>query len=165
MGPKVGFYYWVRVGVMILSLIGSIMLMRKLSKPGALGGVAATDSVDICPTRVSSVSVIGRFAIMQDGMNWYRTGGPEGRTELDPVAVEKWFAANCRVNASKEGTNAGASPLMTLAYVSGLPMTLLVNGDGIFSLNGTHFRSGDLSQGINELENLPPVAKPGQKHD
>ncbi len=152
-----------RVGVMILSLVGSIMLMRKLNKPGALGGgVAASEDIDLCPTRVSSVSMIGRFAIKQDGMDWFRTGDAAGRTELDPVAVEKWFGSFCRVKAAKQESNENATPLVTIAYVSGLPMTLLMNPDGVFSLNGAHFRSLELAQGITALETLPAVTKPGE---
>lgn len=162
MGPKVGFYYWVRVGVMILSLVGIIMLMKKMNSPGVFAGPATNESVDICPTRVSSVSVIGRFAVMQDGLNWYRTGDANGRTELDPVAVEKWFGVNCNLPALKEGANDGATPLLTVAYVSGLPATLLVNADGVFTFNRLHFRSPELSRAIRALDSLPILAKPSQ---
>lgn len=149
-----------RVGVMILTLVGVILLMKKMNSPNAFS-TAGNESVNLCPTRVSSLSVIGRFAIVQEGLNWYRTGD-SGRTELDPVAVEKWFGQNCKVSATKEGANEGATPLVTLAYVSGLPMTLLVSGDGVFTFNQSHFRSLELSQAITALEHLPNVVKPGQ---
>lgn len=147
---------------MVLALIGVITLMRKMDKPGVFSGGAANEAVDLCPTRVTSVSVIGKFAIMQDGMNWYRTGGPQGRTELDPVAVEKWFGGNCKVTASTEAANEGATPLLTLAYVSGLPATLLMSADGIFTFNRAHFRSQELLKAVSDLETLPAVSKPGQ---
>jgi hypothetical protein len=143
---------------MVLALAGILTLMKKLNMPGALGG---GDSVDICPTRVSSVSLIGRFAIVQDGMTWYRTGNGQ-RTELDPVAVEKWFGEYCQVSARKVPANDAAAPLLTLAYVSGLPLTLMVNAEGVFTFNRSHFQSAELAQAITALEHLPSAAKPGQ---
>jgi hypothetical protein len=161
LGPQVGIYFWVRVGVMVLALAGVLTLMKKLDMPGALGG---GDSVDLCPTRVSSVSLIGRFAIIQDGMTWYRTGDGN-RTELDQVAVEKWFGEYCQVTATKVASNDGAAPLLTLAYVSGLPLTLMVNAEGVFTFNRSHFQSAELTQAITALEHLPTAAKPGQNKE
>ena len=163
MGPKVGIYFWIRVGVMAAALFGVITIMKRLNQPGALG--AGNEAVNLCPTRVSSVSMIGRFAIMQDGLKWYRTGDGGERTELDPVAVEKWFGENCQLSGAKEEASPGGTPLMTLAYVSGLPATILMSADGVFSMNKSHFRSQDLLRAITALEHLPPAAKPGQNKD
>ena len=145
---------------MIASLIGTITIMRRLGMPAAT--TTAESKVNICPTRVSSISVIGRFAIMQDGMRWFKTGEGDGRVELDPVAVEKWFSQNCKVASTPEGANEAPTPLLTFAYVSGLPSTLMVNEAGVFTLGQEHFRSLELSQAITQLENLPIAIKPGQ---
>ncbi len=158
MGPKVGIYYWVRVGVMIISLIGVLTLMKKLNMPGALLG--AGEKVDLCPTRVSSVSVIGQFSIVQEGMKWYRTGDGAERTLLDQVGVEKWFAKYCVVPATPEQPPPDSAPLLTLAYISGLPVTLMVSPEGVFSIKDSHFRSLELLQAITALENLATSTKP-----
>ena len=140
---------------MILALVGVLTLMRKMNTP-------SPQVVDLCPSRVTSLSVIGRFAILQDGDQWYRTGDGGPRVQLDPTAVEVWLKSSCSVAASFEGANSDAKPLLTLAYASGLPATLMVNEDGIFSLNQSHFRSLQLSQAITELEHLPTTSKPGE---
>lgn len=165
MGPKVGVYFWIRVAVMAAALFGVLTIMKKLNQPGALAGGGGDETVNLCPTRVSSVSMIGRFAIKQDGMKWYRTGDGEERTELDPVAVEKWFGENCQLRATKESANADAAPLVTLAYISGLPSTIMMGPDGVFSMNQSHFRSQELLKAITALEHLPTAAKPGQNKD
>jgi hypothetical protein len=155
LGPKVGLYFWVRVGVMILALVGILTLMRKMNAP------SVAQSVDLCPSRVASLSVIGRFAILQDGKQWYRTGDGGERVQLDSTAVEEWLKSGCTVTASFEGANSDAKPLLTLAYASGLPATLMVNEDGVFTLNQSHFRSLQLSQAITALEHLPTANKTG----
>jgi hypothetical protein len=155
LGPKVGLYFWVRVGVMILALIGVLTLMRKMNAPNA------TNSVELCPSRISSISVIGRFAILQDDNQWYRTGEGGERLQLDSTAVDEWLKSSCTVPVSFEGANSDAKPLLTLAYISGLPATLMVNEDGVFTFHQAHFRSLQLSQAITSLENLPLASKTG----
>jgi len=160
--PQIGIYYWVRVGVMILTLVGVLSVMYRLKPTSFLGGSNA-NSVNLCPTRVASVAMIGRFALIQDGMKWYRAEQGE-RTELDQIAAEKWFGAHCKVSAEQVESNEGASPLLTLAYVSGSPKTILMSPDGVFTMDQSHFRSLQLVQAITALENLPIATKPGQNN-
>lgn len=163
MSDKVGIYFWVRVGVMILTLVAVITLMYRLKSPDALLGTATpANSINLCPTRVSSISVIGRFALTQEGMSWFRLADGQ-RTELDPVAVEKWFSNHCTVEVQPVADAKDGAPLMTLAYVSGSPQTLLMNEDNIFSLGGLYFKSTQMIQLLTSLETLPTPKKPGQK--
>lgn len=161
MKQEIGIYFWVRVGVMLFTLAGVLLLMQKLKSSEGLFS-ASSDKVDICPTRVSSISVIGRFAIMQEGLKWYRTKEGE-RTELDPIAVEKWFGINCKVSAEKIASPVETKdPVVTFAYVAGLPATLMTGENGAFALNKSHFRSPQLAQAILDLETLPAPTMPGQ---
>lgn len=157
---KVGVYFWVRVTVMIITLVGVIFLMYRLNGPSA--GRAA-NAVQLCPTRVSSVSVIGRAAVFQEDLKWYRAQAG-GREELNPIEVEKWFSKYCTVTAEPVQAPSGeATPVMTVAYVAGLPITLKQSGDGIFSWGDVHFRSAKLDEAIQALTSLP-AKKPGPGH-
>ena len=149
---KLGRYFWVRVVVMVFSLAGVIALIYKLGQP-------AHNTVTLCPTRVSSLSVIGRAAVFQEGMKWYRTHGSGERTELDPIAVEKWFAEYCSVDVEKiSGETAPVQsqgePIITIAYVAGLPITLRQSDDGVFHWGAHNFRSPKLTEGIARLLEL-----------
>lgn len=154
--PKIGAYYWVRVGVMVITLIGVLIVMKRLDLTKS-----AAKGVDLCPTRVSSLSVVGRFAVLQDGMKWYRAEGGE-RQELDFIAVEKWFSEHCRLEAKEVTEAPGTNPLLTLAYVSGDPKTLNMNPDGVFTWDGRAFSSAELAHALSALELLPVRSKPGE---
>lgn len=153
---KIGPYYWVRVAVMVITLVGVVTVMKRFSvvKP-------SESSVDLCPTRVSSMSVVGRFAVLQDGMKWYRAEGGE-RKELDSIAVEKWFSEYCKLESKTVEKAEGQTPLLTLDYVSGDPKTLNMTPDGIFTWEGRTFSSPELASAISALELLPISKKPGE---
>lgn len=155
MKQKVGVYFWVRVVVMCAALVAVIAIMFKLNSP-------KSHELNLCPTRVSSVSLIGSLAIIQDGMTWFRAAQGE-RKELDQVAVEKWFGLHCMIDieAVKGPAPSDMNPLITFAYVSGSPVTLQRSGD-IFMLHGQYFRSNELTEALKELESLPVKPKPGE---
>jgi hypothetical protein len=148
---KVGFYYWVRATVMFATLVGVIVLMYRLNISLTSGPAG---SVQICPTRVSSVSVIGRAAVFQEDLRWYRAQAG-GREELNPIAVEKWFSEYCTVSAEAAPAPSKESvPVLTVAYVAGLPVTLRQSED-VFTLGNIHFRSAQLKEAIDALTRLP----------
>lgn len=155
MKMKVGVYFWVRVAVMCAALVGIVVLMYKLNVPDSA-------EFNACPTRVTSIAVIGEMALIQDGMTWYRSKGGE-RVELDQVAVEKWFSANCKVAIQAVSGEAPkeSHPLVTFAYVSGSPVTLQKSGD-IYIYSGSYFRSEHLTRALAQLNELPPAKKPGE---
>lgn len=154
MKQKVGIYFWIRVIVMGCTLAAVLIIMYRLNTP-------SLRELNVCPTRVSSISVIGSMALIQDGMTWFRT--KEGqREELDPIAVEKWFGEHCKVEIESVSGVAPKEtrPWITFAYIAGSPVTIQQAGD-ILMLNGRYFRSSELTQATAELESLPPVRKPG----
>lgn len=160
MSKKVGGFFWFRVAMMAIALSAVIWTIYTLNTPGArtplevLAGVPES-SFNLCPTRVSSVSVVGRAAVFQDSLKWYKVEGGE-RRELDSVAVEKWFAHYCKVAAHPVPKPAGDSkPVVTLAYVAGSPVTLRQSADGVFSWQNYHFVSEALSKGLDELFEIP----------
>jgi hypothetical protein len=155
MKQKLGVYFWVRVIVMCAALVGVVWIMFKLNTPDAA-------EFNLCPTRVTSIALIGETAVIQDGMTWYRLENGQ-RKELDQVAVEKWFLANCKIaiqavvgDAPKE-----THPWATIAFVSGSPITLQ-RADSIFTFDGRYFRSQQLTQAMTELQALPEAKKPGE---
>lgn len=159
---KLGVYFWIRVSVMAVTLIAVVATIYKLNNPGSRGLLeslaglgSSANRVKLCPTRVSSVSVIGKTALFQEELKWYRTRDGM-REELDPIAVEMWFSEYCTVRsepAEKPATD--SQPVMTLAYVAGLPVTLQVSESGIFTWNGNHFRSPKLNEAIQALSDIP----------
>lgn len=155
MKQKVGVYFWVRVAVMCLALVGIIVIMYKLNVPDSA-------EFNVCPTRVTSIAVIGEMALIQDGMTWYRSKAGE-RIELDQVAVEKWFSANCQVaiQAVSGAAPENAHPFVTFAYVSGTPVTLQKSGE-VYVYGDRYFKSEQLEKAVVQLAELPPAKKPGQ---
>jgi hypothetical protein len=163
---KLGIYFWIRVCVMTISLGAVVATIYKLNHPGSRGllemlaGVGSPNKVKLCPTRVSSVSVIGKTAVFQEDMKWYRTQAGE-REELDPVAMEMWFSEYCTVKSEPTEKPAGDSqPVLTLAYVAGLPVTLQMADNGVFTLGKAHFRSVKLAEAIQALTEIPKASTP-----
>jgi hypothetical protein len=151
---------------MAISLIAVVSTIYKLNHPGTRGlleimaGIGSPNKVRLCPTRVSSVSVIGKTALFQEDLKWYRTEGGQ-REEVDPIAVEMWFSEYCTVKGEPAEKPPGESqPVMTLAYVAGLPVTLQVAENGVYTLGKAHFRSAKLNEAIKTLTELPKASTP-----
>ena len=170
---KLGIYFWIRVGVMAMSLTAVLLTIHHLNNPqsGGLLGVyryfngtkTGGESIRLCPTRASSVSVIGKAAVFQESLKWYRAGEGE-RTELDPIAVEKWFSEYCTIHAQPSTKPDGElQPVATVAYVSGLPSTLMQAADGTFLWQDKYFRSDELNQAFQALIQLPEARTPERK--
>ena len=157
---KVGFWYWLRAFIMTCGLVGSVIAIRKLDRTRPKMDDSA--SINLCPTRVTAISEHEGASIVQEGLTWYRkvNGGLE---ELDPIAVEKWFGRNCRIQAEFDANGATAgTPLATVAFVSGPPQVLLVTGDGMFSWMGRAFRSEELKEALKGLSDLPLRLRPSR---
>lgn len=154
--------------MMMITLSAVVYTIYTLNNPGTKGifqliaemNQPSHQRVNVCPTRVSSVSVIGKAALFQEGLKWYRTLAGT-RQELDPIAVEKWFSEYCTVGSELAPAPADNSlPIATFAYVAGLPVTLQQSGSGIFTMNGIHFRSQKLVEAIESIATLPVATKP-----
>ncbi|HMN67412.1 MAG TPA: hypothetical protein PKC28_02640 [Bdellovibrionales bacterium] len=167
--------YWIRPIIMTATLIAVMSIIYKIKQQG--GGFftgapmvegrehVSRTAVHLCPTRVSSLSVIGKFAILQDGMKWYRSRDGQ-REEVNQIAVEKWFSEHCTVKADlmdMPPTAAVTAPIVTLAYVSGEPVTLQRSADGLFALGKNYFRSPELEAALESLEQIPSPTVPGGK--
>jgi hypothetical protein len=155
MKQKLGVYFWVRVAVMCAALVGVVLIMFKLNTPDAA-------EFNLCPTRVTSIALIGETAVIQDGMTWYRLESGQ-RKELDQVAVEKWFSAHCKIAIQAVSGQAPQEthPWATIAFVSGSPVTLQ-RADSVFTFDGRYFHSAQLVQAMTELKALPEAKKPGE---
>jgi hypothetical protein len=165
---KLGVYFWLKVSMMMVTLVAVLYTIYALNNPGTknliellagASGQGAQSRVKLCPTRVSSISIIGKTALFQDGLKWFRT--TEGqRQELDPIAVEKWFSEYCTVGSEPASPPASQpQPVVTFAYVAGLPVTLQQSEGGVFTLNGVHFRSEKLVEAIQAVTTLPEATQ------
>lgn len=165
--PSLGAYFWVKVTMMMVTLAAVIYTIFTLNNPGTKGifqliaemNQPSKNRVNVCPTRVSSISVIGKAALFQEDLKWFRT--LEGtRQELDPIAVEKWFSEYCAVGSEPAPAPSDNSlPIATFAYVAGLPVTLQQSESGVFTMNGFHFRSQKLVEAIESISTLPAATK------
>lgn len=154
---KVNFWFWFRAFVMTCGFIGTVIAIKRLDRTSSPG-----QFVNLCPTRVTAVEFADQVSIQQDGLSWYRK--VDGRLEeVDPIAVEKWFAQYCRVKvpAIGEPGETPAVPLATLAYVSGPPQILATTGE-VLSFMGKTFESDTLKKGLSELREIPIRLRPSR---
>lgn len=152
---KVNFWYWFRAFVMTCGFIGTVIAIKRLDKTSAR-------VVDLCPTRVTAIEFPDQVSIQQDGLYWYRKAN--GRfEEIDPIAVEKWFAQYCRLNVSALGDAGDTSlaPVATLAYVSGPPQILGTTGE-LLSFMGKTFKSDSLKAALSDLREAPIRLRPSR---
>lgn len=162
-----GLMYWFRVVVMIFAFVGVLTVMRHLNQAATqrssaplveiFTGPAQAGSngknIDLCPTRVSEVQVLGGPMIFQKGMKWMsRTGADEA--ELDQIAMEKWFGKNCLLEIEPVDEVKDPQPMMKVAFISGSPQSLLASADG-FVWMGRKFKSEQLETALKELANIP----------
>lgn len=147
-------YFWVRIGVMVLSFFAVVGLIYKLNQfsPSDL-------TLILCPTRVSAINTADGKGIVQDGMRWYRRNNGN-LEELDPVAVEKWFGKNCKVAIEPVSKAESTGVLFVVNFISGPPETLYVAGDGLFRWQNRTFKSQQLEEAMNSLKDLPLFLRP-----
>jgi len=147
-------YFWVRVGVMFASLVAVLFSIWKLNQFGP-----EDLTMVLCPTRVSSIATADGQGIVQEGMKWYRrkNGNLE---ELDPVAVEKWFAKNCRINIEPHKKAEAAGVVFVASFVNGPPETLYMAGEGLFRWKDKTFKSKHLEDAMSSMKDLPIFLRP-----
>ncbi len=150
-------YFWVRIGVMMVSFFAVVGLIYKLNQfsPSDL-------TLILCPTRVSAIHTAEGKGIVQDGMRWYRRNNGN-LEELDPVAVEKWFGKHCKVEIEPVKMADSSGVLAVVNFISGPPETLYIAGDGLFRWKNRTFKSQQLQDAFNSLNNLPLFLRPASR--
>lgn len=161
--------YWIRVVVMIITLFGVIIVMRKLnpnsdhSSPSLSWlGLSSSQIVNLCPTRVVGLKGTNGVALLNEDMKWYRYSSDGKAVEVDPVAVEKWFSEHCMVQAEKTDAASGSVEIMTVFFVNGDTSPLGRATTGEFSFMGQNFKSPQLDRAISALEGLPLHTRPSK---
>lgn len=164
-----GFFYWFRVGIMCVTLVGIVMIMRELNQPRMAGQqnkiakffnkFTGGDEfgINLCPTRVTKIETT-KVSVFQEGMQWFRTT-PSLKEMLDPVAVEKWFSRNCSIPIKKTNASADVHTAAKLHFVAGEPLTLLKSASGEFEWMGQPFQSPQMDKALEELTDLPVSTK------
>src|SRR5690606_20417479 len=112
------------------------------------------DNINLCVTRIKALTMVDGFAVVQDGLDWYRRAG-QHMGELDPIAVEKWFGANCRIKVKPAEATEASQAFVTVSFVSGEPQTLAKVGPGVYSWMGQVFTSPEFEAAIKSLAELP----------
>ncbi len=162
-----GILYWVRVGVMTLTLllIASIIYSQQKGQSALQNFTnvffsAPTDGrhkVVLCPTRVKSIQFPSGATLEQAGMDWARTQN-NGQQILDTIGLEKWFGRYCTINAELAPTSALLSPgletLATWRYIQGEDQLLQKNTAGVYVWQNVAFISPTLDTALQELEAL-----------
>lgn len=165
--------YWVRVVVMIFAFVGVITVMRQMNSAAKKGSPAplveiftgpkpavSDDSVDLCPTRILEMHMIGGPLFLQKDLKWFmRVGANE--MELDQIAMEKWFSSNCHLQVTPVTDVTNPEPILKVTFVTGEPANLMSSPDG-FVWRGRKFKSEQLQKALQDLiANIP--ARPPTK--
>ena len=154
-------WFWVRAFVMFLGLIATVIGIRQLDRTKKAAAVDEAKIVNLCPTRVSAVKLMDGTLIAQEKMSWFRSKGGQSE-ELDPIAVEKWFGRNCRVEIAAEAATDAGPPAVEFQFVSGQPETIFSTGNGLYMWQSRVFRSPALETALNELQQLPLRLRPSR---
>jgi len=123
--------------MMVASLAAILFLMKYMNQsPGSrsqiagffLGGSPDLEHVEMCPTRVKKIEVVGGTSVTQDtGGNWIRESDGK-REELASLPVERWLSENCTItpqNPQKsttftQGQHGGESSAQAAASTQGV---------------------------------------------
>jgi hypothetical protein len=161
-----GVMYWARVVVMVFAFVGVMTVMRQLNTAAKRGSGAPLieiltgpraeieNGLDLCPTRILEMHMIGGPLFFQRNLKWFmRLGALE--QELDQIAMEKWFSTNCHIEITPTPSVSGAEPILKITFVSGEPASLMSSPDG-FVWMGRKFKSEQLQRALQELtSNIP----------
>lgn len=111
-------------------------------------------TINLCETRVSAIEQKGLFRLEQKQLAWINSY--QKNVSLNQVALEKWFAKYCTVDAVLTGGTKSPymHPLLTVEFVNGKSEPLLVSPTGTFSWQDEIFQSSELLLGLNELKGL-----------
>jgi hypothetical protein len=158
---KMGFYYWFRVIVMVVSFVVVVWIIHRLNQGPIWPSYtpATQDSrlhIDICPTRVTRLE-IGHVAIFEKDMDWMRQREGDAAKKLEPVDVEKWFSRHCQIAGSRVNPSADVHEALKVFFVSGEPQVLLQSAGGDYEWMGEPFRSHEMDEALRELSELPII--------
>jgi hypothetical protein len=166
-----GFMYWMRVGVMIITL-GVIIMTIRATQHGesALNTFSRTffgtkgsggEKIVLCPTRVRSIKTRSGATVEEDSMKWYRREG-ENRMELNTIAVEKWLGEYCTVKGQRAPATGGSSffPALVFEFVSGETQMLQKSSSGQYLWGDISFNSDVLDKALDALDALPAETPP-----
>lgn len=155
--------YWFRVIVMIFAFVGVLTVMRQLNSAAKTGSSAplveiftgrplSENSIDLCPTRITELQMLGGPFFYQSGMKWViRQNGQVA--ELDQIAMEKWFSRNCVLETTPVADVKNAQPILKVSFVAGVPQTLMSSSEG-FIWMGRKFKSEQLQLALAELTKI-----------
>jgi hypothetical protein len=159
-----GVMYWVRVVIMIFAFVGVLTVMRQLNSAAKTGSSAplveiftgrpqSDNAIDLCPTRITELQLLGGPFFYQSGMKWVmRQNGQVA--ELDQIAMEKWFSRNCVLETTPIDDVKDPQPIVKVSFVAGVPQTLMSSPDG-FIWMGRKFKSEQLQLALAELTKIP----------
>ena len=143
---------------MCCGFVGTVFAIRSLNQ--FKKSTPDRDSVNICPTRVTSITLPDGWTLVQDGLAWYRKIN-DVMEELDPIAVEKWFGAHCIMTAEDlQPADVAGITRMTLTFVNGSVQTLEELSGGKFKWINQGFSSTELKEALDELPALPIRLRP-----
>jgi hypothetical protein len=165
--------YWFRVLFMCGTLAVVLWAMYwlnsgkrpSLSAPGAkvVYHVGDAQNMVICPTRVTAMELADGTRIYQEQMKWLRQDRGGKPVELNAIAVEKWFGANCMVHMREgDGPATEFQPVLRLGLVSGQSEIIEQARNGDFRMKGHQFTSPQLTEALRQLPALPAATSPGQ---
>ena len=160
-----GLLYWVRTLLLILAFAGTVFLIREINQPVSerrvqlfsfLGSPPDPTRVivNLCPTRITKLSLSANVEIVQRGLRWTKVTNGQA-TELDQVAVEKWFSAYCLFEAQKVAPSADVTPVLKAEFVKGPARELIRSAAGDFEWDGRSFRSDKMAEALTALETFP----------
>jgi hypothetical protein len=168
----VGVMYWVRVVVMVFAFVGVMTVMRQLNTATKRGSGTPLveiltgpkpeieNGLDLCPTRVLEMHMIGGPLFFQKNLKWFMRLGAQEQ-ELDQIAMEKWFSANCHIEITPTPSVSDAEPILKVTFVSGEPASLMSSPDG-FVWRGRKFKSKQLQKALQELISNIPAHQPAK---
>ena len=160
----------VKLNFMILGLALTLYAIYTLNSHGlnprvrALLGLSQEDGsteksfhINWCSTRVIGLIQPEKLKVSQEGQNWVREDNGSNSV-VDFIAMEKWLARSCSVQAKKVNTtvtSASFLPTLFVKFVDGEVDVIRRNSQGVYLWRGQTFTSLDFDSAVAELSRLP----------
>lgn len=158
-----------------MGLAGVIYLIwflnhRGLPEPAAqaiglkqAGQSAALKKINLCHTRIIKVSFGANNALYEEKMRWVaRAGESDPVQTIDQIAVEKWFAAYCMLDAGPVKAEPGVlEPIALFNYVDKSEKLLFYSPkEDAFNFDGASFESQELKNALGLLSEISGLENP-----
>lgn len=153
-----------KINLMVVGLVVIIYTSHALSTrglPSSLGSFLgmgpstnAILNVSWCDTRVTSIEFEPGQKIFQEGYKWYSQTAGQSPTELNFLAVEKWFAEYCKVKAKNASDVPASGIAAVIEFIDGRREMIKTAGNGLFRWRDRSFESTELEQGLEAGRNL-----------